>query len=212
MEALYNEGRLYALDMTILDCVSSPGDNASGRYTHATFTVLRQDAQSKALEPIAIWISGKNVDGRPRVYTRKNASPGAWLYALQAVKASIFHAIWLRHAYLWHVVPGTLQATMNSTLAPSHPIYRLLAPQSKYTVAFNEVLLLFWNIIAPPTSVARPFQFLQLANEFAKDRGFFDNDPKVELDNLGLREQDFTQTEPWDRYSVVKDLLGVQFF
>ncbi len=106
LEALYKQGLLYALDITILDCVASPVDNASNRYGHATFTLLRQDAQSKGLEPIAVWVSGKNVDGRPRIYTRKTASPGAWLYALQAAKASIMVcAIWLRHAYLWHVVP-----------------------------------------------------------------------------------------------------------
>jgi len=208
IDALYKEGLLYALDMSILDCVALPEDNASNRYAHATFTLLRQDAQSKALEPIAIWISGKNVDGQPRIYTRKAASPGAWLYALQAVKASIFvYGIWLRHAYLWHVVPGTMQTTLNATLDTGHPIYKMVAPESKYTVAFNELLLLFWGLIAPPTSITKTFQFLQLANEFAKDRGFFDDDPKVALERLGLQEHDFSQAAPWDQYAAVRDLL-----
>jgi len=208
MEASYGEGRLYALDLTILDTVASPEDNAAGRYTHATYTILRQDANSKTLEPIAIWISGKCVDGRPRIYTRTNATPGSWLYALQAVKASItVHAIWLRHAYLWHVVPGTMQMTMEKSLPASHPIYLLLAPQSKYTIAFNELLLLFWGIVAPPTSVIKPIQFLQLANEFARGRGFFDDDPKLLLDRLGLLEEDFSRDEPWDQFAVVRDLL-----
>ena len=208
MESLSGEGRLYALDLTILDCVASPSDNAAGRYTHATYTILRQDPESKALEPVAIWVSGKCVDGQPRIYTRTKATPGSWLYALQAVKVSItVHAIWLRHAYLWHVVPGTMQMTMENSLPASHPIYRLLAPQSKYTIAFNELLLLFWGIVAPPTSVSKPIQFLQLANEFAKGRGFFDDDPKVVLERLGLRQEDFSRAEPWDQFVVVKDLL-----
>ncbi len=37
--------------------------------------------------------------------------------------------------------------------------------------------------------------------------GFFDDDPKVALERLGLREQDFTQVGTWDKYVAVKDLL-----
>lgn len=119
MEASYREGRLYALDMTILDCVASPAEDASSRYAHAKFTVLRQDSQTKALEPIAIWVSGKSVDGRPRIYTRSKVKPGAWLYALQAVKVSItVYGIWLRHAYLWHVVPGARRMRQQNNSGP----------------------------------------------------------------------------------------------
>jgi hypothetical protein len=208
MEALGNQGRLYALDMTIFECLSVPTDNPSGRYTHSTFTVLRRNAETKTLEPIAIWISGKNVDGRPRIYTRAKASPSAWLYALQAAKVSItVYAIFLRHVYLWHVVPSTMQMTMHNTLPSSHPIYQLLAPQSKYTIANDEVTLLAWSIIPPASSIGSAFQFLRISNEFAKDRGYFDDDPKVALERLGLREEDFTRTTPWDGYATVKDLL-----
>jgi hypothetical protein len=208
MEALGNDGRLYALDFTIFECVSAPTDNAQSRYTHSTFIVLRQDSRTKALEPFAIWISGKNVDGRARIYTRTKASPGAWLYALQAVKVSLtVYAIWLRHVYLWHLVPSTMQMTMHNALPPSHPVYQLLAPQSKYTIPFNEVMLLLWPFVAPPTSLTTQYQFLKVCDEFAKGRGFFDDDPKVALERLGLREEDFTQTTPWDGYAAVKDLL-----
>jgi hypothetical protein len=208
MEALYSEGRLYALDLTIFECVSAPVDNARRRYTHSTFTVLRQDSRTKALEPIAIWISGKNVDGRVRIYTRAKATPGAWIFALQAVKVSItVYAIWLRHVYLWHIVPSTMQMTMHNALPAGHPIYQLLAPQSKYTIPFNEVMLLLWDLVAPPTSLTTQYQFLKVCDEFAKGRGFFDDDPKVVLKRLGLREEDFTRTTPWDGYAAVKDLL-----
>ncbi len=62
---------------------------------------------------------------------------------------------------------------MNNTLERGHPVYQLMAPQSKYTIAFNELMLLFWRLIAPPTSLTTGVQFLHLANEFAKGRGFF---------------------------------------
>ncbi len=210
MEALSNEGRLYALDMTVFDAISKPEDNSSGRYTHATFTLLRQDDQSKALEPIAIWISGKNFDGRSRIFTRKVALPGAWLYALQAAKASItVCGIFLRHVYLWHVLSATMQMTMHNTLDSDHPIYQMLAPQAKYTIALDEAMLLLWNAGKPATSISTPLEYLRLSDEFAKDRGYFDDDPKVAIERLGLREQDFTQVEPWDGYGTVKDSLEI---
>jgi hypothetical protein len=100
-----------------------------------------------------------------------------------------------------------MQVTMNHTLASDHPVYKLMEPQSKYTVAFNELMLFLWSLIAPPTSITKSFQFLQLSDEFAKGRGFFDDDPKVALERLGLREQDFTRVNAWDEYQAVSDLL-----
>jgi hypothetical protein len=92
-------------------------------------------------------------------------------------------------------------------MAPDHPIYQLLAPQSKRTMAYDEVMLLLWNAAKPSSSLSTPYEFLRLSNEFAKDRGFFDDDPKVALGILGLREEDFTQAEPWDGYAAVRELL-----
>jgi hypothetical protein len=208
MDALSADGQLYTLDLTIFDVLSKPEDNPSGRYTHATFTVLKQDAQTKALEPIAIWVSGKNLDGRPRIYTRKNATSGAWLFALQAVKTSITVAgIFLRHVYLWHVVPATMQMTFYNTVPSSHPLYQMLAPQFKYTMALDETLLLLWNAGKPSSSINTALEYLHLSDEFAKGRGFYDDDPRVALARLGLQEHDFTQKEPWDLYATVKDAL-----
>src|ERR1043166_968459 len=190
MEALCKQGRLYALDMTVFECLSKPADNPNGRYTHSTYTLLRQDPGTKALEPIAIWVSGKNMDGRPRIYTKTKATPGAWLYALQAVKVSMtVYAVFLRHVYLWHVIPAAMQMTMHNTMDPSHPIYQLLAPQSKYTIGYNEMMLLLWAA-TPASSIVSSLEFLRLSDEFAKGRGFFDDDPKVALEKLGIREQD----------------------
>jgi len=208
MEATYQDGNLYALDLTVFDAIASTAPTASGRYTHATFTVLRRNAQTKALEPIAIWISGKNVDNRPRIYTRSKATPGAWLYALQAVKVSVtVCGIFLRHVYLWHVVPATMQMTMYNTLPTEHPVYQMMAPQSKYTIALDETLLLLWQAGKPSSSLDTALQYLRLCDEFAKDRNFFDDDPKVAIERLGLREDDFSTVSPWDGYATVKDSL-----
>ena len=208
MEASYKEGNLFALDLTVFDAIASTAKTASGRYTHATFTVLRRDPKTKALEPVAVWISGKNVDGRPRIYTRAKATSGAWLYALQAVKVSVtVCGIFLRHVYLWHVVPATMQMTMYNTLPTKHPVYQLMAPQSKYTIALDETLLLLWQAGKPSSSLDTALQYLKLCDEFAKDRGFYDDDPKVAIERLGLREEEFSTASPWDGYATVKDSL-----
>jgi len=208
MESLSRQGLLYAIDMTIFDVLDPAPANPLNRFTHATYTVLKQDPQTKTIEPIAIHVSGKSFDGKGRVYANGKAAPGAWMYALQAAKASILaHAIWCRHVYIWHIVPSAVQMTMFNNLTPHHPVYQMLAPQSNYTIGFNEVMLLLFPFVAPPTSLFTQRQFLTLINEFAKGREFFDDDPKEELENLGLRQEDFTFAAPWDRYSVVSEML-----
>jgi len=46
-------------------------------------------------------------------YSARSASPGAWLYALQAAKTSVtVYGIWLGHVYHWHLVTAAMQMTM----------------------------------------------------------------------------------------------------
>jgi hypothetical protein len=99
--------------------------------------------------------------------------------------------------------------TMLNTLSTSHPIYQLLAPQSKYAIPFDDVLIYLWSNIAPPTSLATAADFLGLTNDFAAGRSYFDDDPKKTLSKLRLRQQDFTVNAAWDRYPVVQRLLTV---
>ena len=81
-------------------------------------------------------------------------------------KASITaFGAWLGHVYHWHLVTAAMQMTMLNTLSTAHPIYQRLAPQSKYATAFDDVLLLLWSQIAPPTSIAGWIEFLELAND-----------------------------------------------
>jgi hypothetical protein len=88
-------------------------------------------------------------------------------------------------------------------------VRQLLAPQAKYAIGFDQVLLDLWSDIAPPTSLATGPQFLALCDEYAAGRSFFDDDPKTTLAALRLRERDFTAKLPWDRYPVVQHLLAV---
>jgi lipoxygenase len=99
--------------------------------------------------------------------------------------------------------------TMLNTLSASHPVYQLLAPQSKYLIPFDDALLAFWSRIAPPTSITTADQFLALADDYAEGRSFFEDDPRTTLSNLGLRQADFSRRTPWDRYPLVQRLLAV---
>ena len=108
----------------------------------------------------------------------------------------------------WHLVTAAMQMTMFQSLSADNPARRLLEPQSSYLIPFDDVLLLQWSAAAPPTSIATGRQFLELIDRYAEGRGFFDDDPTTQLEQLGLTEADFTVDEPWDQYPIVGDAAG----
>jgi len=200
-------GNLYVIDMSRFETLQPQTVNGAPRFTPSTITLLTRNPRTKSLTPVAIIVSGYQGSGR-QLYTRATASDGAWLYALQAAKASItLFGVWLGHVYHWHLVTAAMQMAMLNTLPTTHPIYQLLAPQSKYVMPFDDVLLTFWSAIAPPTSLATANQFLALANDYATGRAYFDDDPTTTIKQLGLRQRDFTVKTPWDKYPVVQRLL-----
>ena len=99
--------------------------------------------------------------------------------------------------------------TMYNDLSKDHPVNQILAPQSKFLIGFDDVLILQWDVVAPPTPIATAKQFLDLINSFAAGRGFFDDDPKNTLDRNGIDLADFTVKKPWDQYPIVGRLLEV---
>ena len=200
-------GNLYVIDMSRFEALESQSVNGSPRFTPSTVTLLIRNPRTASLKPVAILVAGFKGGGR-QVYTRAGATAGAWLYALQAAKVSItVFGVWLGHVYHWHIVTAAMQMAMLNTLPSAHPIYRLLAPQSKYAIPFDDVLLSAWSQIAPPTSLSTPQEFLALANDYAAGRSYFDDDPRTTIKQLGLRRKDFTVKQPWDRYPVVQRLL-----
>jgi lipoxygenase len=204
LDQMQSESRLYAIDMTIFASLKTVSVDGFERFTPATVTLLEQDAMTKRLRPFAVRVESA---GESQLYSN-NSAPGAWLYALQAAKTSAtVWGIWLGHVYHWHIVTAALQMTLANTIAPDHPISQLAAPQSNYLIAFDEVLLLLWSFIAPPTSVSTPYAFLRLCDLFAKEREFFDDDPLVTLTKADLKVEAFTEKEPWDLYPVVSYLL-----
>ena len=202
-------GNLYAIDMSLFETLEAPTVGGVPRFTPATITLLTRNPRNGSLKPVAVVVSGNGGSGR-QVFARSKSRDGAWLYALQAAKASVtLYGVWLGHVYHWHIVTAAMQMAMFNTLPDAHPVYRLLAPQSKFAIPFDDALLALWPTIAPPTSLASGNDFLALANDFAAGRDYFDDDPKTTIERLGLRRRDFTANEAWDRYPVVQRLLEV---
>ncbi len=208
-EARAAAGNLYVIDMSRFQSLSPNSVAGAQRFTPSTVTMLSQDPSTKALTPIAITVSGQGGQNQ-QTFSKANASPGAWLYALQAAKASItVFGVWLGHVYHWHLVTAAMQGTMFNTLSSSHPVYQLVASQSGYAMAFDDILLLLWPFIAPPTSLSNFLDFLSLANNYGAGRSYFDDDPKETLKSLGIDQSDFSVNSPWDQYPVVQRLLAV---
>ncbi len=202
LETALADGRLYVIDLSIFETIEPQEASGEVRFTPATITLLELDPESKWLLPVLIRVAGSRGKGA-QVYTRRNATDSAWLYALQAAKVSItVYGIWLGHVYQWHIVTAAMQMTMFANIPENHAIYQLLAPQFRYLIPFDDVLLLGWKAVAPPTSIASGWKLLELCNTFADGRDFFEDDPS-ELARRGVEESDFTVDAPWDRYAIV---------
>ncbi len=209
LDAAAGAGLLYAIDLRLFERLAPQTVHNLPRFTPATLTVLVQDAATKALTPALIRVSGYQGAGAT-TYSRTGVSPSAWLYALQAAKSSAtVYGIWLGHVYHWHIPTAAMQMTLWNNLPSGHILLQLLGPQSNYLIPFDDVLLLMWKDIAPPTSVASAWQFLKLIDAFAAGRDYFDDDPPTEIRKLGLHLEDFTVDKPWDAYPLVGHLLDI---
>ena len=172
-------------------------------------TLLIRNKQTKSLTPVAIIVSGSKGAGR-QVYRKATASKGAWLYALQAAKASVtLWGVWLGHVYHWHIVTAAMQMTMLNTLPTDHPVYQLLRRNRSSLIPFDDVLIAAW-----PRSRLRPRSRPRRTSSrwrTATRRGGRTSTTtrKTTIAQLGLRQRDFTAKTPWDKYPVVQRLLRV---
>ena len=195
------------IDMSVFDSFAPAIVDNVPRFTPGSVTLLAQDAATKKLTPLAVKVSGQS---NSVVYSAKTSAPGAWIYALQAAKTSAaVWGIWIGHVYHYHIVTASMQMTMYNTIPEDHPIYKLVEPRSNYLIGFNEVLLILWSFIAPPTSFDNAFKLLQLMDKYAEGRTYSDDDPKNTIAAMGLDQAKFTQSLPWDLFPVVEDLLQI---
>ncbi len=202
------QGKLFAIDLNLFSQFPSASVDGLLRFTPGTITLLEQ-GPDKSLQPFAIRVTDYQQQHH-RVFERGAVGPRSWLYALQAAKVSVtVYGIWLGHVYHWHIVTAAMLKAMQRNLSEGHPVRALLGPQSDFLIQFDEILLLAWRFIAPPTSFDTPDAFLNLIDAFARGRSFFDDDPSVELDQHGILKGDFSDQRPWDRYPIVPYYLDL---
>ena len=201
-------GLLYVIDFRIYETLQPQKVAGIPRFTPSTVTVLVQDPATKALTPELVRVAGGN--NEPKVFSRQGSTTAsAWVYALQAAKVSVtVFGVWLGHVYQWHIVTAAMVMTMFDNLSANHPVRKLLEPQSSYVIPFDNVLLLAFSSVVPPTSIATARQFVELMDLYAGTRQFFDDDPTTTLERLGIAESDFTVHEPWDQYPNVGQSAG----
>jgi hypothetical protein len=224
IELTQQNGKLYEIDLKILNSLPVRRWKDEGtdvlRFNPATVTLLEMK-EDKSLEPAFIWVfrpGGKVGNASPlsTVYSRQGSSPGAWLYALQAAKSSVtLYGIWLGHVYHWHIVTAAMQKTLEEQIEDKkHPVQMLLEKRSQHLVKFNGTLLYSsgsFSTIAPPTSIVDPNNLLKLLDNFAKGRGYFDDDPYNELARNGIKAEDFSSkaTALWDFFPVAGNLIHI---
>ena len=211
MDAKVAAGLAYELNTRIIEEVepyTPPG--GAVRFAPGCITLLTQNAQTKALTPVVIKLFTVGAADASRVYGKGD---DAWIYALQAAKASItVWGIWLGHVFHWHIPTAAMQMTMYNALPASHKLWTLLAPQSQWLIDFDYVLLQvpeMFDRISPPTPVAGPMPLLALLDRYAAGRAFFDLDPLSELKQQGLDVKDFTVKKAWDAYPVAGHLVNI---
>jgi len=205
----FESDHLFAIDLRIFSNWNTSNVKDFDRWTPGSLILLEQNPSTKQLTPIAVYVSAKE-RVNAQIFTRKTATDSAWIWALTAARTSVtVYGIWLGHVYHWHIVSAAMQMTLFNEVKESHPIRKLLDPQSKSLIGFDAALLLLWKSIGPPTSFSSPELFLELINDFATNRNFFEDDPKVTLEKFGIVEADFSIDEPWDQYPLAKHLLDI---
>lgn len=203
-DTLAGSGRLYVIDLRIFSRFPSSRADGPLRFTPGTVTLLQQDPATKELRPVAVRVANFG-EKTIRIFLRADA---AWLYALQAAKTSVtVYGIWLGHVYHWHIVTAAALKALVANVDAQHPVGQILRPQSDFLMQFDEILLLIWKFIAPPTSFDSKESFLQLVDAFAENRNFFDDDPRSTLSRNGIVQADFTVDKAWDRYPIVATYL-----
>ncbi|MFM7318832.1 MAG: lipoxygenase family protein [bacterium] len=206
----YENKRLYVIDLRIFEAVKSGEIDGFPRFTPGAVILLTQNELTKDLTPVAIRISNYHAN-EVKLYNRSTGTTdSAWIYALLAAKCAVtVWGIWIGHVWHWHIVTAAAVMTMFNTLNKNHPVYQILSPQSDYLIGFDNVLLILWGTVAPPTSITSSFRFLYLLNEYGAKNLFFDDDPIATLNRNGITESDFSQATPWDKYPLVEKTLKV---
>jgi arachidonate 15-lipoxygenase len=134
LDAAVAEGRLFACDYAVLDGLEVGRTEGLTKYLYAPVALFVR-APDGALRPVGIQVTQRpEADGA--LWTP--ADGVAWRMARTVVNCAemtINGAV--AHFSLCHLLAETLSCVSRRTLAPAHPLLRLLEPHFRYTHAVN---------------------------------------------------------------------------
>lgn len=203
MEALTSKGLLYFIDMSLFEKFEPKVVHAFPRFAPGSITLLKQDPKTKKITPMAVRLTTKN-GKEEKMYIHGKAADGAWIYALQAAKTSIYnYGVWIGHVYQWHLPVAAMKMTLFKAIKDEHPIAKLMNPMMNYVVGFDSLLVLAWDLVSPATMLTSSEDLLKLFNIYGEDHHFLDDDPYVKLEKNHIDKEDFSLNEDWDQYKIV---------
>ncbi|XP_067249519.1 polyunsaturated fatty acid 5-lipoxygenase-like isoform X1 [Chanodichthys erythropterus] len=129
-------GNIYITDYAILEGVQANAtDPNTQQYLAAPFCLLYKNSQ-KEIVPIAIQVPA--TAGEANTVFLPSDNQYDWMLAKMWVKSSDFNFHQLvTHLFRTHLIPEVFAIAMYRQLAAVHPIYKLLIPHVRYTIAIN---------------------------------------------------------------------------
>ncbi len=130
LAALRDAGRLYLLDLAILDGIAA----APGRFLCAPMCLFYVDGQSR-LMPLAIQLGQSPATGP--IFTPLD-DPWLWRTAkthVQCADSQVQQCVF--HLLRTHMVMETIAVATHRQLSAAHPLHQLLMPHCRFTLAIN---------------------------------------------------------------------------
>ncbi|KAK7136446.1 hypothetical protein R3I94_014936 [Phoxinus phoxinus] len=132
------EGNIYIADYAILEGVrANATDPNTQQYLAAPFCLLYKNSQNEIL-PIAIQLSRQTPAGETNTVFLPSDNHHDWMLAKMWVKSSDFNVHQLvTHLLRTHMTSEVFAIAMYRQLAAVHPVYKLLIPHVRFTIAIN---------------------------------------------------------------------------
>ncbi|XP_048065750.1 polyunsaturated fatty acid 5-lipoxygenase-like [Megalobrama amblycephala] len=131
-------GNIYIADYAILEGVhANATDPNTQQYLAAPFCLLYKNSQNEIV-PIAIQLSRQATAGEGNTVFLPSDNQYDWMLAKMWVKSSDFnfHQLVI-HILRTHLTSEVFAIAMYRQLAAVHPVYKLLIPHVRFTVAIN---------------------------------------------------------------------------
>ncbi|XP_043093196.1 LOW QUALITY PROTEIN: polyunsaturated fatty acid 5-lipoxygenase-like [Puntigrus tetrazona] len=131
-------GNIYIADYAILEGVQANAtDPDTKQYLAAPFCLLYKNSQNEIV-PIAIQLSRQTTSGAGNTVFLPSDNEYDWMLAKMWVKSADFSIHQLAtHLLRTHLISEVFAIAMYRQLAAVHPIYKLLIPHVRYTIAIN---------------------------------------------------------------------------